>query len=233
MENHRRGNRAQRATTVAFLVGVCLAAPASRLNGQQSIDQSQYLTQYTFGNLAYSWNAQTFIPGGTNISGGGFIVYNYSGDMSSTPVTINLWDGNPGLEGSTRLAGGTTIVDAPTYQWSGWADIFWAPVPVVPGQSYWLTIGDAAPPAWPQNWSIFWFTGDAYFPNGQSYLLGNIWDSCDGVEVGPWVARDYGDAAFRTYTEVTPEPATMLVFATGLVGVAGINVRRKRGPLVG
>ncbi|GEM_PF-755796 len=75
--------------------------------------------------------AQSFQQTHTNISGAGINLYVYLG--STDTVTIQLW------ENGLPNASGTMLTEASAIGTAGqWVDVFWTPVPVVPGTTYYL-----------------------------------------------------------------------------------------------
>jgi hypothetical protein len=133
-----------------------------------------------------------------------------------------LWDGNPFLVGSNRLAGGNVTISAPSYELV-WADVFWSPVTAVSGSTYWLTIGNGT-----ADFHTLWFVGNENHPNGSAYAYGGAFDRDPGPEVGDYLDRPYGDLEFRTYTTAVPEPSTAALLASGLLGLGVISRRRRR-----
>jgi hypothetical protein len=204
-----------------MVVGLVVAAqPAT---AQNVVDQDQPNINCGWGTLS-SWWAQAFETSASNVSGAGFYLQNFLSVGESETVNIHLWSGDPST-GGTMLAGasGTETLDGNA---SGWFDLFWAPVPVVTGTPYWLTLfsGNAEPG----------ITVDCVQP-GSVYPNGDVFGNFSTVETAPWVGSssylDFGDNAdltFRTFTTVTPEPATVTLLATGLIALVGVGMRRKK-----
>lgn len=216
-------------TTVAGLVAVlalALTLTADTARGQVVIDQEQSLSQYTFSQIN-KWGAQTFRTSAPNISGAGFRLGNYGVPgigpigFATSQVTINLWDGNPFLGGSNRLAGGDVTISAPSYQLV-WAEVFWSPIAATSASTYWLTIGNGTP-----DFHTLWFVGNENMANGSAYANGGAFDRDPGPEVGEYLDRGYGDLEFRTYTTAVPEPSLVALVGAGLV-MLGVIARRRR-----
>jgi hypothetical protein len=217
----------KRVITICALLLGHLGLGASEMAAQQVIDQEQPLGQYTFSQIN-NWGAQTFTTSAANISGAGFRLGNYGVPgvgpvgFAESQVTINLWDGNPFLIGSTRLAGGIVTISAPSYELV-WADAFWSPVAAVSATTYWLTVGNGT-----SDFHTLWFVGDENRANGSAYANGGAFDRDPGPEVGEYLDRGYGDLEFRTYTATVPEPSTVALLASGLIGLGLTSSRRRR-----
>lgn len=208
-----------------------IVGPAMSEVEAQIVDQSQELVWYGFADSWTTWAAQTFTTNAKNISGGGFYLRNLNYDSpeaGSDPwLSIALWDGDPGGDGSTRLAGGTvsgieTSGGPFANEWA-WAELFWEPVPVISGRSYWLVGGSGA-----AGWQFLWASYEPPAAEGSRYPLGN--PCLSDRELGEWECRTDGDMTFRTYStpnEVVPEPATVSLVLTGLSGLAVANRRRR------
>ena len=65
--------------------------------------------------------------------------------------------------------------------------------------------------------------------NGSLYVLLSVSNYDDG-NTDAWLdhSRLYGEAVAAGETAPVPEPATMILFGTGLVGIAGVCMRRKK-----
>lgn len=214
----------------AALLGLLVVGRASA----QVIDQSQDVVWYAFSSTWVTWNAQTFMTTAGNIAGGGFYLHNQDYQLPTSIdnpwLTISLWDGDPGLPGSSRLAGGmvSNIQSGGGYfgnEWA-WADVFWSPVAVTLGHTYWLVAGNGAP-----GWASLWASYTPPAAPGSLYPDGTICSN-DFGETGPWLCRGDGDATFRTFTDpdfqaaTVPEPATITLLAGGIVAMAATRRRR-------
>jgi hypothetical protein len=188
------------------------------LRAQRVIDQLSHPPFFVGFPFQDYWIAQSFMTSAGNVSGAGFHLRNIHGDPSlpieSSTMTLNLWTALPSQAGATKLAGGTATVSA-TFGDFVWADVFWNPVGVLPGTTYWLTAGLSNP--------IFQALtyGDDQYPWGISAHS----DHFHAVKTEFTSYEIVGDLVFRTYTTV-PEPSTVWLVGAGLVGLAMARRRR-------
>ncbi|MBY0490127.1 MAG: PEP-CTERM sorting domain-containing protein, partial [Gemmatimonadaceae bacterium] len=170
----------------------------------------------------FMWSAQSFKPSADNISGAGFFLSNSGLNAVVTATTINLWTGNPSA-GGVKLAGGTANITTSPHPFSGnWFDVFWSPVAVTSGQTYWLTVGGS--PA-QTAYALLTVSG-----GGNAYAKGDAWYNLSLSETDGYapIFGGVADFAFRTYATTTvPEPSTFALVLAG-VGAVGLAAKRRR-----
>lgn len=144
--------------------------------------------------------AQSFKQAGSNVSGAGIKLG--AGTGTTVPITIELWTNLPDIPGAAMLASGTEDGTGGSY-----VDIFWSPVAVTPGATYYLHFVG----------SLLAINGDTQngYADGQAYANA-------GFESFP--SFDY---TFCTYTNAVPEPSNWALLIAGF-GLTGAAMRRRR-----
>lgn len=173
----------------------------------QIIDQNASTNNSYMAGFNQADLAQSFKQSANNISGAG--IYLMSGIGSGASVlTINLWNLLPNQVGATMLATGNVAFSAN----DAWADVFWSPVGIVSGQTYFLEFLSSN-----SSYGIAGDTDNGY-ADGQTYANEGF---------GSFPGFDY---TFRTYSgdvSEVPEPATVALMLSGLVCLYGASRRRR------
>ncbi|MDA0667676.1 MAG: hypothetical protein O3A50_07855 [Planctomycetota bacterium] len=108
------------------LLAIAIAAPLTA----QTIDQDSPTNNACMAGFGQVDLAQSFIPAASNSSGAG--IFMSTGFGSPETLTIELWDALP-TAGGVMMASGTGVAFPGAY-----FDVFWAPVAVTPGNTYFL-----------------------------------------------------------------------------------------------
>ncbi len=187
---------------LALTVSSLFAALPALAVGNTVIDQASETRNALMADFDQPDLAQSFTPGANNSSGAGIQVN--GSDSQTGTISISLWSNLPNMGGSL-LAGGSASGNG-----NSWIDVFWAPVAVTPGQTYFLVFSSAA--------TSFSIGGDTTNP----YPGGNVFAN-SGYESYP--SYDY---TFRTYAEAppVPEPETWVSLLAGLAVTAALARRR-------
>ncbi len=149
------------------------------------IDQNQPSDPNNMAAFDQTCLAQSFQQTHTNISGAGISLMNSFG--SSDTVTIQLWaNGLPNASG-TMLTEATAIGTA-----GQWVDVFWTPVAVVPGTTYYLVFtGNTTLGIKGSNYNpyphgyVFANPGYYQFPN-YDYTFHTYYDDAVSLERNTW-----------------------------------------------
>lgn len=164
-----------RKVLLCALLAVGLAVPAYA----NVIDQNQPSGPVYMAGFSQTDLAQSFQQANANISGAGILLQ--AGVGGTDNVQIAVWDALPN-QGGTRLAFASTQGTQ-----GQWVDVFWTPVSVVPGTTYYLVFDG--------NMTLG-ITGDVNNP----YPYGHVYAN---PGYGPFPGYDYG---FRTYYSSDPVP---------------------------
>ena len=226
--------RSRAIVPLALLVAFLHSANAKA----QVVDQQQLVVRP--GGLALAaWVGETFKPTASTVAGAGVNILNYARDGAwDATLTAQLWTGIPG--GSSRLlASGTTSVSRrPTggVDAEGIEDVFWSAVDVTPGQEYFLAFHttDGGQHRGVATWGYDYVSPYPQFVGSyRDGVLASMNAISDDPYAGPWDSSTFPnfDLTFREYSTSavtpTPEPASIALVGTGLIGLGGI-VRRRR-----
>lgn len=210
---------------IALIVaGMGFAAPAEAVD---VIDQRQEnagtFSGYSFGTPTQGWSfTQTFRPTATTLSGVGIRFRGVDPDAARDP---DEWFQLAVTDGAQTLSpiAPDFAIDA-----DGWVTSFWAPVAVVPGDSYTIRFGvfggSQSPP-----YLLYVATDDRY-AGGRLTDQFFFTDANGDPQTASDVYSGNGDfdAVFRTYavSGAVPEPSGWALFIAGF-GLVGTALRRR------
>jgi PEP-CTERM motif len=200
--------------TAGILAGAVALSPAHAAN---FIDQNAEKNYVYMGLMSIESNfVQSFQQDANNISGAG--VFLASG-VGLSNITISLWNALPYANNARMLASAT----GQTTTTGRWFDLFWQPVRVTSGNTYYLRFTDDT--------GQYGLYGDV----GNGYSKGKLFSGTSSLAPNPVTLPD--DLAFRTYASdvvpalltvpAVPEPATWAMMLVGF-GAVGFALRRRQ-----
>lgn len=207
-----------KTAVLSLAVAAALGTIPATASAADVIDQNQPNHSMGITYFNASLLAQSFTPTADNVSGAGVFLWEGHGRDPMT-LTIDLMTGLPGSPGGATLASASTSVE----RGGGWVDVFWDPVAVTAGTTYYLVFGATAPVRMEDPYLDYYGIAGV---GGNAYAGGKI-------HVPPFLpGYDVYDYAFRTYADdrvdvsPAPEPAGWALMITGF-GAAGSALRRR------
>jgi hypothetical protein len=179
---------------LALSGAVIMSVTASATAGDYILDQNQPNANVYMAAFSQTDLAQSFQQSADNIAGAGIYLWLYGNPGN---VTISLWDALPNAGG--EMLASATDTGTP----DSWFDVYWDPVDVTPGETYYLVFTD-------DNTGMG-IAGDTNNPYPYGHVFAN-----PGYQ--PFPQYDY---TFRTWA--IPAPG-----ALALLGLAGLVRTRRR-----
>lgn len=171
------------------------------------IDQNQSSGITPISNFGQSNLFQSFEQTDDNISGAGIYLSALLGSGAGM-LTIDLYDALPSLVSANLLASGSAAITGN----NRWIDVFWAPVSITSGATYFLEFSATN--------SSYRLRGSLLNPYGAGRAYG-------GLAINALPNIDY---SFRTYASdvvaAVPEPGTWAMLIAGFAAV-GTAMRRR------
>jgi PEP-CTERM motif len=182
-----------------------------------------------FATRADAQTSFTFTSGGT-VTAYGYYVGNYSGLMGTTPVTLNCvdffhevyigetWKANLTNLGTATTGVTTRFADLTLYREAAWLTTQYAGKSAVDVGLIQATV-----------WNLFGNTGLA----GSSYWLSQAQANYASMNFSDvYIVTDVLKGNSNSVQEFvmvsTPEPATFVLFGTGLTSIVGVGLKRRK-----
>ena len=166
------------------------------------LDVNQSLSNTVLGGAPNPGTGQTFVPTANNIAGAGFII------LAGPEMTVSLYDVAPGDVPSASPLVSATVNFGPAT--GDFIDVFWEPVPVTPGGTYFLLVESDTPQATLRG---FGSAFDAY-TDGEAYQ--GLMPLPGFVQPADFAFRTYADDAF---TASVPLPGSLPLLIAALGGL--------------
>jgi len=209
---------------IAVLTVACLALATMPAWAQWSYDNGPIngTTDAWTINFGYVVS-HTFVAGGSNVTGFSFGVWEFPGDvMTSVQWSITSEENDGTLYGS-GTASGSSLTDKfiSTNQFGFDIDLISVTglnVPETSGTKYWLNLFNAAVPSGDP---VYWDENSGAGCRGTGCP-----SSASESAVGTIPSEAFTIGGSGTSPSTTPEPSSIMLFGSGILGLAGV-LRRK------